>query len=172
MCYSSCERPPAAKSGVLCPPDAPAYAVLPYVTLSQPPRYGVAHVTPWLPSLKEPPEIVEVRPVMDRTHRAAAPHGSRHQDQRWYVVAASLADLHGPTRGVVRLERALDWSADPHYDLDDPGDLAVLYQTVLNRPAAPHSCTAGSTPTPCAGSGRPCGYPRGCGRPGRRSSPS
>lgn len=70
---------------------------------------------------------------MDRAHRAVAPQGSRYQDQRRYVVAASLAELHGPTQGVVRLERALDWSADPRYDLDDPGDLAVLYQTVLNQ---------------------------------------
>lgn len=74
---------------------------------------------------------------MDRGHRAAAPHGSRYQDQRRYVVAASLADLHGPTQGLVRLERALDWSADPQHDLDDPGDLAVMYQTILNQASTP-----------------------------------
>jgi hypothetical protein len=50
---------------------------------------------------------------MDRTHRAAAPQGCRYQDQRRYVVAAGLVKLHGPTQGVVRLERPLDWSADP-----------------------------------------------------------
>jgi hypothetical protein len=74
---------------------------------------------------------------MDRTHCAVAPQGSRYQDQRRYVVAAGLAELHGPTQGVVRLERSLDWSADPHYDLDDPGDLTVMYQTVLNQANSP-----------------------------------
>ncbi|MDQ1304709.1 MAG: hypothetical protein QG671_536 [Actinomycetota bacterium] len=89
-----------------------------------------------LSSLKEL-DIVEVGSAMDRAHRAAAPQGSRYQDQRRYVVAASLADLHGPTQGVVRLERALDWSADPQYDLENPGDLAVMYQTVLNQASTP-----------------------------------
>jgi hypothetical protein len=27
----------------------------------------------------------------------------------------------------------LDWSTDSRYDLDDPGDLLVMYQTVLNE---------------------------------------
>ena len=67
------------------------------------------------------------------SNRAAAPRGSRYQDQRRYVVAATLADLHGPTRGVIRLDRSLDWSGDPGYDLDDDSDLAVMYQTVLNE---------------------------------------
>jgi hypothetical protein len=74
---------------------------------------------------------------MDRANRAAAPQGSRYQDQRRYVVAGSLAELRGPTQGVVRLERSLDWSADPRYDLDDAGDLAVMYQTVLNQASTP-----------------------------------
>jgi hypothetical protein len=74
---------------------------------------------------------------MDRGHRTTAPRGSRYQDQRRYVVGASLADLHGPTQGLVRPERALNWSADPQYDLDDPGDLAVMNQTVLNQASTP-----------------------------------
>jgi hypothetical protein len=64
-----------------------------------------------------------------------APAGSRYVDQRHYVVPASLADLRGPTGGVIRLDRALDWSGDSTYDLDDPGDLQVMYQTVLNQAA-------------------------------------
>jgi hypothetical protein len=63
----------------------------------------------------------------------SAPTGSRYQDQRHYVVAATLAELNGPITGVVRLDSSLDWSGDPHYDLDDPGDLQVMYQTVLNE---------------------------------------
>ncbi|HEX5142508.1 MAG TPA: hypothetical protein VFW21_01425 [Mycobacterium sp.] len=62
-----------------------------------------------------------------------APSGSRYQDQRRYTVADNLVDLYGPTAGIVALDRTLDWSADPHYDLDDAGDLQLMYQTVLNE---------------------------------------
>jgi hypothetical protein len=48
-------------------------------------------------------------------------------------VVDALADLKGPTSGIVALDRALDWSADPRYDLDDAGDLLLMYQTVLNE---------------------------------------
>jgi len=34
-------------------------------------------------------------------NRAAAPRGSRYKDQRRYVVAVSLKDLHGPPAGQV-----------------------------------------------------------------------
>ncbi len=59
--------------------------------------------------------------------------GSRYVDQRHYVVPASLGDLRGPAGGQVMLDRSLDWSGDSAYDLDDPGDLQVMYQTVLNQ---------------------------------------
>jgi hypothetical protein len=65
-----------------------------------------------------------------------APAGSRYADQRHYIVAATLSDLHGPVGGTVTLDRRLDWSGDGTYDLDDPGDLQVMYQTVLNQAAA------------------------------------
>jgi hypothetical protein len=61
--------------------------------------------------------------------------GSRYADQRHYVLPASLADLRGPFGGHVTLDRSLDWSSDSTYDLDDPGDLQVMYQTVLNEAA-------------------------------------
>ncbi len=64
-----------------------------------------------------------------------APVGSRYVDQRHYVVPVSLAELDGPVGGVVTLGRHLDWSGDATYDLDEPGDLQVLYQTVLNQAA-------------------------------------
>jgi hypothetical protein len=64
-----------------------------------------------------------------------APAGSRYVDQRHYVVPASLADLRGPVNGMVALGRQLDWSGASTYDLDDPGDLQVMYQTVLNQAA-------------------------------------
>jgi hypothetical protein len=62
-----------------------------------------------------------------------APPGSRYVDQRHFVVAATLSDLRGPVRGVVTLDRWLDWSGDSTYDLDDAGDLQLMYQTVLNQ---------------------------------------
>lgn len=64
---------------------------------------------------------------------SGAPPGSRYVDQRHYVVAASLSDLRGPARGVVTLDRRLDWSGASAYDLDDPGDILLMYQTVLNQ---------------------------------------
>ena len=62
-----------------------------------------------------------------------APAGSRYVDQRHYVVPTDLDELCGPVGGVVTLDRHLDWSGDGAYDLDDPGDLQVMYQTVLNQ---------------------------------------
>ena len=64
-----------------------------------------------------------------------AARGSQYADQRHYVLPESLADLHGPDRGQVKLDRSLDWSGDSTYDLDDPGDLQVMYQTVLSEAA-------------------------------------
>jgi hypothetical protein len=49
------------------------------------------------------------------------------------MVAARLSDLSGPVTGVVALDRSLDWSGDSTYDLDDAGDLQLMYQTVLNQ---------------------------------------
>ncbi len=63
------------------------------------------------------------------------PLGSTYADQRHYVVPAQLTDLRGPATGVVILDQRLDWSGDGRYDLDDPGDLQLLYQTVLNQAA-------------------------------------
>jgi hypothetical protein len=62
-----------------------------------------------------------------------APPGSTYAEQRHYVIPARLADLHGPVTGVVILDQRLDWSGDGRYDLDDPGDLQLLYQAVLNQ---------------------------------------
>jgi len=67
---------------------------------------------------------------------SGAPPGSRYVDQRHYLVAASLSDLKGPVSGVVTLDRWLDWSGDGSYDLDDAGDLQLMYQTVLNQATA------------------------------------
>jgi len=67
------------------------------------------------------------------TRARGAPPGSRYVDQRHFVVAGNLSDLRGPVSGVVTLDRWLDWSGDSSYDLDDPGDRQLMYQTVLNQ---------------------------------------
>ncbi len=64
---------------------------------------------------------------------SVAPPGSRYADQRHYVVVASLDELRGPTHGLIVLDQRLDWSGNAEYDLDDPGDVQVMYQTVLNE---------------------------------------
>ena len=69
---------------------------------------------------------------MSRSVTGGAPPGSRYADQRHYVVAPRLADLRGPVRGTVTIDRWLDWSGDSTYDLD-AGDLQLMYQTVLNQ---------------------------------------
>ncbi|GAA3279837.1 hypothetical protein Dvina_00385 [Dactylosporangium vinaceum] len=35
--------------------------------------------------------------------------------------------------GLVTLDQQPDWSGDGRYDLDDPGDLQLFYQRVLNQ---------------------------------------
>jgi hypothetical protein len=49
--------------------------------------------------------------------------------------ATNLADLRGPHGGTVILDRSLDWNGDGTYDLDDAGNLQIMYQTVLNQAA-------------------------------------
>jgi hypothetical protein len=66
-----------------------------------------------------------------------APSGSRYADQRPYAVIDSLADLHGPTAGMVVLDRRLDWSGRARYDLTNPRRLASMYETVLREATTP-----------------------------------
>jgi hypothetical protein len=80
---------------------------------------------------------MRTREVWNMSEHGHAPSGSRYQDQRHYVVIATLAELRGPTSGSVVLDRWLDWSGDPCYDLGDAGDLQVMYQTVLNEATTP-----------------------------------
>jgi hypothetical protein len=48
-------------------------------------------------------------------------------------VAASLADLQGPTHGRVELPIWLFWYPDRTFDLDEPGMLPWMYQVVLRE---------------------------------------
>jgi hypothetical protein len=70
---------------------------------------------------------------MSRSVTGGAPQGSWYVDQRHYVVAARLSDLRGLVSGPVTLDGWLDWSGDRTYDVDDAGDLHLMYQTVLTQ---------------------------------------
>ncbi|MFG2040788.1 hypothetical protein [Dactylosporangium sp. NPDC048998] len=54
-------------------------------------------------------------------------------DRKRYVVADHLAELHGPTTGIVSLPHHLDWSGSAEYVLDRPARLASMYRTVLTE---------------------------------------
>jgi hypothetical protein len=47
------------------------------------------------------------------------------------VVAADLDRLHGPTSGRIDLPHRLFWQQQRTFDLDEPGVLGWVYQTVL-----------------------------------------
>ncbi|SBT45160.1 hypothetical protein [Micromonospora narathiwatensis] len=49
------------------------------------------------------------------------------------VVARTLAELTGPTRGIVELPVRLMWSSERAFDLDDPDDLLWMYENVLRE---------------------------------------
>jgi hypothetical protein len=54
------------------------------------------------------------------------------------LVAASLADLHGPAGGTVELPLHLFWSApDATFNLDEPGTRRQLYETVVREARHP-----------------------------------
>jgi hypothetical protein len=58
---------------------------------------------------------------------------SRYADARLYMVPGSLEELDGPTEGVVRLPRHLDWGPAYGYELADRADIAVMYERVLRE---------------------------------------
>jgi hypothetical protein len=58
------------------------------------------------------------------------------------LVAASLADLHGPTGGMAELPLWLFWSCPGHtFDLGDPDMRRWFYQTVLREASRPEDLT-------------------------------
>jgi hypothetical protein len=54
-----------------------------------------------------------------------------YAQRRPYVVPARLDDLDGPVHGVVELPANLGWTGRRRYDLDDPADVAVLYERII-----------------------------------------
>ncbi len=53
------------------------------------------------------------------------------------LVATDLAALSGPATGMVELPLRLFWCPDRTFDLDAPGMLAWMYQTVLREATRP-----------------------------------
>ncbi|MFG2012126.1 MULTISPECIES: hypothetical protein [unclassified Micromonospora] len=49
------------------------------------------------------------------------------------VVARTLTELAGPTRGVVELPVRLMWNSDRTFDLGDPDELLWMYENVLRE---------------------------------------
>ena len=58
------------------------------------------------------------------------------------LVATDLAGLHGPITGPVELPLWLFWQPDRTFDLDEPGMLDWMYQTVLREATRPEDLTA------------------------------
>jgi len=49
------------------------------------------------------------------------------------VTVPDLAELHGPTSGMVELPHRLFWQPDRHVNLDRPALLSWMYETVLRE---------------------------------------
>jgi hypothetical protein len=81
------------------------------------------------PAARQAANQARRKPTTRTDDRPALPYGER----RPYTVAESLNDLDGPTGGVVKLPRHLNWSGTPVYDLDAPGRLASMYRAVLSE---------------------------------------
>jgi hypothetical protein len=66
--------------------------------------------------------------------------------RRSVLVAVSLADLRGPTSGVVELPLHLFWSGgdtrDSRFSLDDPAGRRQVYRTVLREARSPDDLAA------------------------------
>jgi hypothetical protein len=82
-------------------------------------------------------------PVAMTTAASSAGRG-RYQARpgRQALVAADLADLRGPAGGTVELPLRLFWCPDRTFDLDQPGMLRWMYQTVLREASRPADLTA------------------------------
>jgi hypothetical protein len=80
---------------------------------------------------------------MATTHVATSRDRYQSRPGRLAVVAASLADLRGPTGGAVELPLRLFWSSLDHtFDLGTPYMLRSMYETVLAEASRPEDLAA------------------------------
>jgi hypothetical protein len=77
--------------------------------------------------------------TVEQTATLRAPQQAR--PGRRALVAADLAGLAGPTTGPAELPLRLFWCPDRMFDLDEPGMLAWMYQTVLREATRPEDLT-------------------------------
>jgi hypothetical protein len=73
--------------------------------------------------------------TVEQTATLRAPQQAR--PGRRVLVATDLAALAGPTSGLAELPLRLFWYPDRTFDLDAPGMLAWMYQTVLREATRP-----------------------------------
>ena len=55
-----------------------------------------------------------------------------------YEVVESLADLHGPEQGVLRLPTESAWGGRTEFDLEDSYDRAAVYKIILEEGTGSH----------------------------------
>jgi hypothetical protein len=80
---------------------------------------------------------------MTTTNVATSRDRYQSRPGRLAVVAASLADLRGPTEGTLKLPLRLFWSSlDRTFDLGTPYMLRSMYETVLVEASSPEDLTA------------------------------
>jgi hypothetical protein len=80
---------------------------------------------------KEPASQADKR--MDR-QRGVVTEQRRYADHRPYPdPPARLADLTGPTSGVVELPITIDWGPRRRYDLGSDADRRIVYERVLRE---------------------------------------
>lgn len=72
---------------------------------------------------------------------------TRYAQRRLYVVPARLDDLDGPVQGVLELPADLGWTGRRRYDLDDPADVAVLYERIIVEATSLHDLDLLAAPT-------------------------
>ncbi|WP_229400873.1 hypothetical protein [Micromonospora okii] len=79
----------------------------------------------------------EIRRATNLSRRKTSPQPPEdyrpYGDRKPYVVADNLAELNGPTQGVVALPRHLEWSGHAEYDLSRLERLASMYKVVLTE---------------------------------------
>ena len=68
--------------------------------------------------------------------------GHQARPGRSALVAGDLSALRGPAHGTVELPLRLFWSApDRRFNLDDPDERKLFYQTVLREASRPEDLT-------------------------------
>jgi excisionase family DNA binding protein len=121
---------------------------VPYLKVGGYVRFDPAEIAAWLdrsrvttpaglpglvrPTMRKEPAVQAGKRV-DR-QRGAVTEQRRYADHRPYPdPPARLADLNGPTSGVVELPITIDWGPRRRYDLGTDADRRIVYERVLRE---------------------------------------